>query len=155
MEARVSLEAMRDGLARTERQLVKERGHLADAERRGRLAAEIDDDETALVAREFVAKHTERVSVLERKREAQRAELALAETEIADMRGRLAAYRQSRPQREASEHVEAAWRELQRAGAERPGIDPAEELLRSQMDRAARDALADEQLQALKKKMGR
>src|SRR3989449_5504898 len=41
----------------------------------------------------------------------------------------------------------------QAAGGRRPGVDPADELLKSQLDRAAREAAADRQLRELKKKM--
>src|SRR5207247_139060 len=66
------------------------RQRLADAERRGRLAAEIQDQETVAVAGRFAAKHRERVGVLERKLAALNDELALYERELADMQAQLA-----------------------------------------------------------------
>ena len=65
IEARAAVEAMRQGVSKTEKQLVVERRHLTDVERRGRLASEIDDAETVDVANRFTAKHRERVAVLE------------------------------------------------------------------------------------------
>ena len=78
IEAGAAVLEMREGLERTERELAAERRQLAETERRGRLAAEIQDTETVDVAQRFVAKHGERVSMLERKLAAQREELALA-----------------------------------------------------------------------------
>src|SRR2546426_12558708 len=70
VEAKLAVEDTRAALARAERDLADERRRLADAERRGRLAAEIQDGETVEVAQRFAAKHRERVGVLEHKRAA-------------------------------------------------------------------------------------
>ena len=82
VEARTSIELMREGVTKTEARLAAERQKLADAERRGRLAAGIQDTDTVEVAEKFAAKHGERVKVLEGKLEAQQAELMLAEQGI-------------------------------------------------------------------------
>lgn len=153
--ARTALEAMRDGMIKTERELAAERRQLTDAERRGRLAAGIQDRETVMVAESFAAKHRERVTVLERKLEAQRAELALAERELGAMKTQLLEAERNRPATEAADSLDAAWRELEAAGGRRPETDVEQELLRAELDRAARDALAEEQLQALKRRMGK
>ena len=58
-----------------------------------------------------------------------------------------------RPSTEAERSAERAWRELQEAGGVRPGSDLRDELLRTEMDRAAREAAAEQQLRDLKKKM--
>src|SRR5207253_8913642 len=50
VEAKVAVVETRDAVARTERELAQERQRLADAERRGRLASEIQDGETVAVA---------------------------------------------------------------------------------------------------------
>ncbi|NIM52403.1 MAG: hypothetical protein GTN62_13935 [Gemmatimonadales bacterium] len=155
LEAGTSVGAMRDGVERTERQLQFQRQQLADAERRGRLAAGIQDQETVEVAARFAAKHRERVEVLERKLEAQRSELVLAEREYGEMKTQLRDFVRTRAATDASRRVDAAWRDLEAAGGERPETDAQDEVLRSRLDRAAREALAEEQLQALKKKMGK
>jgi len=155
IQARASLEAMRQGLQQTEQRLAIERQQLADAERRGRLARGIEDAETAEVAERFAAKHRERVEVLERKLEAQRSELQLAEREYGEMKTQLLTAERSRPQTDAARSVEAAWRDLEAAGASRPETDVEGEHLRAQMDRSAREARAEEQLAELKRKMGK
>ena len=153
VEAKLAVSETRDAVARTERDLTQERQRLADAERRGRLAAEIQDRETVDVAERFAAKHRERTGVLERKLVALQAELALYERELTDMQAQLVRAERDRPLSEAERSAERAWRDLQAAGGARHGADPGDELLKAQLDRAAREAAADRQLQELKKKM--
>ena len=153
VEAKVAVQEMREALTRTEGELTRERQRLADAERRGRLAAEIQDQETVVVAERFAAKHRERVGVLERKLAAQREELGLAERDLTDMQAQLKSAERDRPAMEAERSAERAWRDVQAAGGARPGMDLQDELLKSQMDRAAREAAAQKQLDELKKKL--
>ena len=153
VEAKVAVQETREAVARTERELAAERQRLADAERRGRLAAEIQDQETADIAQRFAVKHRERAGVLEKKLAAGRDELALYERELGDMQAQLARAERDRPLTEAERTAERAWRDLQAAGGTRPGVDPQDELLKAQLDRAGREAAADRQLQELKKKM--
>jgi len=153
VEAKLAVGETREALVRAESALTQERQRLSDAERRGRLASEIQDRETVDVAQRFAAKHRERVEVLERKRVALQAELALYERELGDMQGQLARAERDRPLTEAERSAERAWRDLQAAGGPRPGVDPEDALLKSQLDRAAREAAADRQLRELKKKM--
>jgi hypothetical protein len=155
IQARASLEAMRQGVQQTEQRLAHERQQLADAERRGRLARGIEDTDTAEVADRFAAKHRERVEVFERKLEAQQRELQLAEREYGEMKAQLIATERARPQTDAARSVEAAWRDLEAAGGSRPETDVDGDHLRAQMDRSAREARAEEQLQDLKRKMGK
>lgn len=153
VDAKVALQETRAALAHTEVEVRAERQRLADAERRGRLAGEIQDQETVGVAERFAAKHRERVEVLERKLAAQRDELNLIERDVGEMQGQVQAAERDRPKTEGERSAEAAWRELGRAGGARPGTDLKDELLKSQMDHAAREAAADRQLDELKKKL--
>lgn len=153
VDAKVAVGEIQEAVARTDRELALERQRLADAERRGRLAGEIQDHETVAVAERFTAKHRERVAVLERKLAAQREELALAEREVADMHAQLKSAERDRPVMEGDRSSEQAWRDVQSAGGSRPGMDLQDELLKFDMDRAAREAEATRQLEELKKKM--
>lgn len=153
VEAKVAVQEIHDAIARTERELTVERQRLADAERRGRLAGEIQDQETVSVADRFAAKHRERLGVLERKLATQREELALGERELDEMQTQLRSAARDRPAMEGDRSTEQAWREMQGAGGARPGMDLQDELLKSDMDRAAREAAAARQLEELKKKM--
>jgi len=146
--ARAGLAVMRDQIGATERELEVERRHLLDAERRGRLAGEIGDQETVTVARHFGEKHASRVGVLERKLGALRDELTLAEHELADMTEQLTAADRNRGASEAADHVAAA-----KAGM--GPVDAEDEMLKGRMDRAAREAAAEQQLEALKQKLGK
>ena len=89
VEAKVAVRELTEALKRTEVEVAAERQRLADAERRGRLAGEIQDQETVQVADRFATKHRERVAVLERKLQAQREEQALAEKELGEMQNQL------------------------------------------------------------------
>lgn len=147
VDAKVAVQEIQEAVARTERELGAERQRLADAERRGRLAGEIQDQETVQVAERFTAKHRERIGVLERKQAAQREELALAQRELDDMQSQLKTAASAQPS------TDKAWRDLQEAGGGRPGMDLQDELLKSDIDRAGREEAAARQLEELKKKM--
>jgi len=147
VDAKVAVAEIQEAIARTEREVGLERQRLADAERRGRLAGEIQDQETVVVAERFAAKHRERLGVLERKLATQREELALAQRELDEMQTQLKRAARDRPAMEAQRSAQEA-----AAGTE-PGLDLQDELLKSDMDRAAREATAARQLEELKKKM--
>jgi hypothetical protein len=155
IEAGAAVQEMREGLDRTERELVAERQEVAVAERRGRLAAEIQDGETVDVAQRFAAKHRERVGMLERKLAAQREELALAERDRAEMQADLARAQRDQPTTEAERSAARAWRELRQAGGgdAHPETDLQGDLLRASLDATARDAAAERQLQEIKKRV--
>jgi hypothetical protein len=135
VEAKVGLSTMRDALASAERALAQERQLLSDAERRGRMATEIGDQETAEVADRFTARHAERVQLLERKVAVQRDELALAEREYESMRAEFQRRKGAAPS-------------VPSIG---PDVDDAG--LQHQMDRAAMESAADAQLAHLKRKV--
>jgi hypothetical protein len=153
VDAKVAVAEMRVALRRTNAELGLERQRLADAERRGRLAAEIQDQETVTVAERFAVKHRERVGVLEHKLAAQREELVLAERELGEMQAQLKAAERDRAATAAGRSAEQAWRDLEAAGGTRPASDLEGELLKAELDRAAREAAAEQQLDALKRRM--
>lgn len=156
VEAKAAVAAMQDALAATERQLAAERKQLDDAERRGRLAAEIPDPETVRVAEQFAARHRERVVVLEKKLAVQHDELGLARREVEQMTAEL---RQVRATGTASggrtASQDAAWRDIENAGGVRPDTDVDGELLKHQISRQQMDAAVQAQLDHLKKKLGK
>jgi len=149
IEARLGITGMRDAIARTEGELAAERKQLADAERRGRLAAEVPDAETVALAERFAARHRERVLVLERKVVVQREELVLAEREVQEMS---AQYRGAARGKESAS-IDAAWRDLEAAGEARPASDT--DRLAAEADRRRKDEAVEAQLAYLKKKMGK
>jgi hypothetical protein len=155
IEAKAGIGAMRDALAQAERELAHARQEVETTTRRRDLAAGIQDAETVEVAERYLARQQERAAVLERKVAAQREELALAERELGEMQAQLAEATKHRAVHEADRSREAAWASLGAAGMDRPELDLEQERLRSQMDRAAREAAADQKLEELKKRMGK
>ena len=151
VDAKVAVAAMQDALASTERTLAAERKQLEDAERRGRLAAQIPDPETVQIAEQFAVRHRERVQVLEMKLTAQREELALTVRDVEQMTLELRRARQGGP----TPTQEAAWRDLESAGGVRPETDVDGELLKNQLNRQQMDAAVQAQLEHLKKKLGK
>lgn len=151
LEAKVGVATMQSALLATERELAAERKHLADAERRGRIAAELPDSETVRLAERFVVRHSERVAVLERKLGVQRDELALAQREVEEMLGQ---YRSGRPDAGA-DSIRAAWRDLESAGGDRPDTASDDERLRAESDRQLKQKAVEAQLEYLKKKLGK
>ena len=154
IEQKAGVRAMQEALAQAERQRVAERDELATAERRRGQADAIADAETVAVADRFIAKHREKVAVLEQKVLAQRQELALAERELAEMTAQLQEAARRAPA-EAQRSAAEAWRSLGAAGMDRPETDLEGELLKGRLERAEREAAADAKLEELKKKMGR
>ena len=129
---------LREALARTERELEAARRDMADYERRGRLALEINDAETSRIAAEYSAKAQERVDLLERKVLVQRDEVAMAEREYDATMVRFQAASHGIPF-----EAEAATDPL----AEGPSMNEA------LLDHRAKEAAVEAQLAHLKKKL--
>jgi len=165
IEAKSAVRALQAALTETERELDAERRHLTDAERRGRLAAEVPDPETVALAERFAARHRERIVLLERKVAVQREEVALAEREAAELVAQERTARTTQaPGPGPAASVDAAWRELDAAGVRRPGhtvdgdrddLDTEAESLAAQADQKLREQAVDAQLAYLKRKMGK
>ena len=150
LEAKVGISTMRSALLATQDELLQERRRLEDAERRGRLATEVPDPETVALAERYAQRHRERIAVLERKLTVQRDELAMAERETQDM---LLEFRSVRTGA-SFESVEAAWRDLEAAGGERPGAGLGDETSPDPSGDKLRQAV-EAQLAYLKKKLGK
>lgn len=86
VEARALIPRLEEELSRARTDLVREREQLERTERRGRLAGQINDQETVRVAEEFATKHRERIVVLEQKVSATEADLALKRREAEEMK---------------------------------------------------------------------
>jgi hypothetical protein len=143
VDARVAVGTMRDALAATERELATETRQLEDAERRGRLAAEIPDPETVAVAERFASRHRERVGVLERKLGVQRDELAMAERELAEMTAQLKDAQMGRIP------------DVSPRMAPDDAADRESDLMAARAERAMHEAAVEAQLAHLKKKLGK
>lgn len=146
VSARVAVRELHEGVTGTRKRLVAERQALETVRRRGQLAAGIDDAETVRIAAEYERRHAERIVVLERKLEAQEAELRLAEREVEEM----------------TRQLKSAAAGVAPAGAAGTASDAAAEVeadldadLKRSIDRGAREARAEEMLAELKRRMGR
>ena len=148
IEAKVGLSRMREAIVASEDEVAAERKHLEDAERRGRLAAAVPDQETVTVAERFAARHRERIEVLVRRIAVQGDELALAQREIEDM---AAEVRKAGPGG-AADSIQAAWRDLEAAGGVRPD-DGAR--ANADAERRRLDEAIEAQLAYLKRKLGK
>ena len=141
VELKVAIGVNRDALVAAERELVLERQHLADAERRGRLATEIGDAETARIAEEFGAKHRERLALLERKVAVIRDELAYAEREYQSLAAQYQSARQGGEVAGPASPIDESDREL--------------DALKAKADRELAEQAVKQQLEHLKKKLGK
>lgn len=140
VDLKVGLKELHDALAKTERELAAEREQLATAERRGRMATEINDAETTEVARQFIEKHRQRVELLERKLAVQQDERAIAEQDYQTLSDRYRSAKQGIPG----------------ADAPRVAVDTEDpDFVRAKIDRQSAEAAAQAQLEMLKRKMGK
>ena len=146
VETKVALGSLRESLEATEREFAAEQRQLADAERRGRMAGEVGDAETVAVAERFVARHAERVTVLERKLAVLRDELAMVERDYAELSNSYRAAKLGVPPDPAP-----------RVSDSDLGMDPTPEFdeLGRRASREDLDAAVQAQLQALKSKLGK
>jgi hypothetical protein len=87
--ARLGLDDLRAGVAATRQRLEVEQRELETMRRRKAAAAGINDAQTLALAEKYEKHHAERVTVYMRKLEAQEAELAIAERDVAEMSAEL------------------------------------------------------------------
>lgn len=85
VRSRMALEDLREGVRQTERRLQREQAELETVRRRRTLAEGVGDAETVTIAARFEAQHHERVSLLERRLDVERGELAMVERDIEEM----------------------------------------------------------------------
>ncbi len=100
-DAKAHLAGLEDQLQKTETRLARESEAAATCRRREEMARGIDDTETARVAAEHAVRHEERARVLEQRREAITAEIALARRDVAEMTEKLKEARGRRASLEA------------------------------------------------------
>lgn len=142
VDFKVAAAESRESLAAAERELALETRQLSDAERRGRLAQDIGDLETARIAGEFAARHRERSGILERKIAVIRDEIAYVEREYQALAAQYQSARQG----------------LGPSGsppASEPAPDHEFDVLKAKADREAAEAAVQAQLKHLKKKLNK
>ena len=156
VDAKVGVSQVRDALEATRARLAREQKELETAERRGRMAAEIHDEETARIAERYATKHRGRAAMLERKLEAQASELALAEQELAEMTEQFHAMAAGGGVHGAGVSGGAPSASSDPlAGSTDASLDAELAGLRRAAERTAREADAERRLEELKRRMGR
>lgn len=155
IEQKMGVRAMQEDLEKARQLLTLQQQELATAVRRREQAAAINDAETIEIADKFIAKLQERVGVLEKKVAAQTDELGLAERDLAEMTAQLAEAARKQPSIKSERSADAAWQGLGEGGMDRPETDLEHDLLKTRIERQAREAAADARLDELKKRMGR
>ncbi|MEP7346755.1 MAG: hypothetical protein ABI877_15895 [Gemmatimonadaceae bacterium] len=152
VHARLALDDLRDGVAKTRRRLQHERAELEVVRRRRVLAEGINDVETVAIAVRFETQHVEKGAALEKKLEGEEAELLIVEREVVEMGEQLKA---------ASAGVGSGMRSEGAAQREDRGGAPDDTGLEQEIDavgraqrRSALNADADARLAELKRKMG-
>jgi hypothetical protein len=140
VEFKTALAENRQARAAAERELAGEKRQLEAAVRRGGLAESIGDAETAQIARQFMARHEERLGLLTRKLSVIDDEIAYLEREYASLAAR---YQEARRSSGLSGTA--------------PAPDPLGErefdALKARADREAAEMAVKAQLEMLKKKM--
>lgn len=84
-DAKVRIRELEDHLARATAEAAREKKEAETARRRGKMASDIGDEETAQVALQYAAKHEERQRILEQKATALEQELTLRRREVEEM----------------------------------------------------------------------
>ena len=152
VDAAAGVADLRGALGRTDAALATQRRQRADAERRGRLARDVQDFETEAVAARYAAKHAEQEARLERRAAEDRTALTDAERELVALRAELQRAERGGPTTSAERSAERAWRMLRAAtGVPEgggPGVPP-EATLR----RATDDVAVEQQLREIKRRL--
>jgi hypothetical protein len=150
VQAKLGVDDLRDGLAKTRRKLEGEQRELLIVRRRKELAAGIQDAETVAVAERFERQHEERVRVLEEKVVIQTRELDLAERELEEMKGELRKAMSGVPPTPGGVELDDPLVDAEDVKAR----DELDALVR-QRARTERDADAARRLEELKRRMGK
>ena len=157
VQAKMGLQDLRDGLAKSRQRLEHERRELDTVLRRKKLAEGIADAETVRLAEQYEQLHGERVEVLARKVAAQESELSLAEREVAQMMAELKTASTGALGATPGSATDAALEELEAELGASDGAPVREEIdaLGRSRARAAREADAAQKLEELKRRMGK
>ena len=163
IHAKMALQDLRSAIAVTEQRVALERRELETVQRRLGQAAGINDQETVTIAEKFRAQHAERLMVLETKLMSQQQELTLGERELEDMSVQLRRALSGLPITDSQKTPEAqARREVNEALSDDapPNHASSAEAIGANDEsprrtRAEKEAVADERLAALKRRMGK
>lgn len=154
VQARMGLDDLRGGVAITRQRLDAEGKELETMRRRKAAATAINDAETIALSQKYEAMHAERADVLRRKLDAQEAELAMVDREVAEMTAELkqamtgGGATTGSLSDDASAEAEAVLDSSINVAAEIDALGRAGR-------RSAREAEAEQRLAELKRRMGK
>jgi len=151
VDAIAGVAELRAARERTEAALAMQRRQRAEAERRGRLARDIQDSETAEIAARFAAKHAEQVVRLEQQALSTERALVGAMRELDELRSELVRAERDGPASAAERSAERAWRAL-RAGRDVPEGDMPGAVPEAER-KLAKEAAVEQQLRELKQRL--
>jgi hypothetical protein len=152
VQARMGLDDLRAGIAKTRQRLAAEQEELETVRRRKGLAAGINDQETVALAEKYESLHAERTTVLTRKLASQEEELALVEREVAEMTAALKGAMTGVDTPPPLSREQSAVDEMLDGGA---NVAQEIDALGRAGARSAREAEAERQLAELKRRMGK
>lgn len=164
VHAKLALRDLAAAKAATEARLQAERTELETVRRRMGYAVEIGDTETVAIAERFAAQHAERVAMLETKLMAQEQELTVTERDYEAMSVELRRVMSGLPAQDPAASPEAAAaRELDELLGDGPpsgdgsfgGSPDTASGTPLRRTRAEREAVADDRLAELKRRMGK
>ncbi|HEY7232608.1 MAG TPA: hypothetical protein VH539_00600 [Gemmatimonadaceae bacterium] len=160
VQAKMGLQDLRDALEKSRRRLELEKRELETVQRRRKLAEQVNDAETVRIATQYEQLHLERVQVLDRKLEAQKSELVLAERDVEQMMTELrnaASGIASGADRGNAAAMNAAMEEVDSALGQGKTESLREEIdgLSRSRTRADHEADAARKLEELKRRMGK
>lgn len=159
VRARMGVDDLRRAIVDTERAVQAERVAIETMQRRRRLAERIEDGETVQLAARYESQHGERLLVLERKLVVQREELALVEREVNEMTSDFKLASKGGTPGLGTSSPPGARTTGPAAADDQAGADPGDttefDELSARNRREAREARAEEMLEALKRRMGK
>ncbi|MCG6955157.1 MAG: hypothetical protein LJF04_04120 [Gemmatimonadetes bacterium] len=132
-DAQASVRELEEQIAEAQQEIAREEKEVSTARRRGKMASDIGDEETARIAEEYASKHEERLRLLGQKVTALQGELDFQRKEVDGMMEKL---------KEAKAKRDALGATTGRTGA-RESIKAADDLF-SELDRMAEKIGEDE-----------
>jgi hypothetical protein len=153
VQARTGLAEMAAAFEKTRGELASEEQELATVERRSAMAERIGDRETVEIAQRFAAKHQQRLDLLRRRLSVQEDELRVAEEEVATMTSEFMLAAKSGGMSIPVDDESAAAAAVEDVLAEDENLRRDLDSLARQRIREQRDAVADEKLAELKRRM--
>ena len=146
IDARAYLKKLEEEMERAEALVAKRREDAAVCRRRRAMAEKIGDDETAKIAADFARKHEQRAEILDRKVSAMKQERALLRADLKEMTDKLRAAMAERDGLAATAGRAQARSSIRDSGDFFADLDRMEEEIWSESRRSDAEAELDEEM---------